>query len=650
MNDVLRDPWAQSTVNVGVYGCTRAGKTRFLFQLLHHWSQAGRILSQSPGVLTFLNTVQGEIDKHKGSMPTVATTPEMAVTVREGNSTAFQFIFRDLRGELLSSEIDDLDHVASLKRDGVLVHQVKKCDAFLFFFDPTSSEDPSRIERHHEREIKRARRFIEYILRERGNEHLPILFVVTHRDVWENDPRVGAMADQWLARVNEELRGLYESHLRRYCPESMTDLRLTSARVSSLQDNVEGVIEQVRRLVSDSRKFRAASRHQSAKILAAGILSLAFLALVGGWLVAREQPASTRSSRLAGWTPRTDPEAIRKLEDLERLLASHPPGTRLADAEQAARINRHMRWLASAMESRESSGSHGLSEATWKRMKDRWRETARLITAKAKVSRPSDLPKRVALLAKYLEELPESSLASEDLAEAQHSFWDLARSLVVEQIAEILTRRDAVRSPPSGTLGELISYLESQTQDVRNWTVAGAQARARLMEELRLSRTFCEMLSQGKYEVDLAVEQAALDGTDRRWRNIVLRSPGVPDQPSADGIHLRPDQESKGTVAFTTKQPSYRLTLGVGTPVVCDLAVLTDEKKWKRVHDFELTDQGKRGPLTVLGLPFARRSGDSVAVPLAWEGFRLDLRFSDLPPVPTLLWDAGALINAEKGP
>lgn len=652
MNDVATDPWAQSTVNVGVYGCTRAGKTRFLFQLLQGWSQAGRILSQSPGVLTFLNTVTREIDKHQGSMPTVSTTPDMAVTVREGNNTAFQFIFRDLRGELLSSELDDLDRISTLKRDGVLNQQVKKCDAFLFFFDPASSEDPHHVERHHEREIKRARRFIEYILRERGNEHLPIVFVQTHRDAWQQDPRLTAMATEWRTRVNEQLRSLYESHLRRYCPESLTDPLLTSVVVSSVQDNLDGVVDHVRRLVNDSRKFRAQSRNQSAKVLAAGILALAALVLIGGWLVGREEPPTSRSRASAALVPQNDDEAIRELLRFESTLARHPTGSQLAESEEAEKINHHLRWLNAVMQKDPESGANAnFSATTIERMRDRYQEAASLVAAKATATSKGDLAQRVPLVALYLAELPQQTSLSEELAESQMSFWAMARALIVEELAKILKRRDAVSSPPVATLRELILQFEQSVQDVQNWAVFGTQERSRLVEELRTSKTFCELLTEGAYDVTLTVEQAfagiGSEG-DPAWRNIVLRSPGVPDQPTKDGIHLRPGSERNGIVEFSTKQATYRVTLGLGTPVFCDLAELTEDQTWTRVHDFNLTTAAGPGVLAVLGLPLSRRDETAVRIESEWEGFHLALRISDLPSAPLLLWDSAELGQVEN--
>ena len=148
MIDQDKAPMSGLAINVGIYGCTKAGKTRFLFQLLNRWERTRRLLGQSEACQKFLANVESEIEKHDGSMPTVATTEGIKVKVRrDGNEAPLELVFRDLRGELLSGE---LDQIASLNRNGVIPTQVRQCDAFLFFFDPASSENPADIDKHHQ--------------------------------------------------------------------------------------------------------------------------------------------------------------------------------------------------------------------------------------------------------------------------------------------------------------------------------------------------------------------------------------------------------------------------------------------------------------------------------------------------------------------
>lgn len=140
MSDQDNSPANGEAINIGIYGCTKAGKTRFLFQLLSHWEQTRRLLGQSEICQKFLARVDEEIKTLGGSAPTAATTEGIRVKVRrDGNDPPLELVFRDLRGELLSGELDQID---SLNRNGVIPTQVRQCDAFLFSSIPQVQKTP----------------------------------------------------------------------------------------------------------------------------------------------------------------------------------------------------------------------------------------------------------------------------------------------------------------------------------------------------------------------------------------------------------------------------------------------------------------------------------------------------------------------------
>ena len=93
-------------INVGVYGCTAAGKTRFLFELLRAWERDRRLLTLSENCQRFLATVEVEVTRFSGSRGTTAPTEGIEVRVRGGEKDQpSDWVFRDLRGELLSDEV-----------------------------------------------------------------------------------------------------------------------------------------------------------------------------------------------------------------------------------------------------------------------------------------------------------------------------------------------------------------------------------------------------------------------------------------------------------------------------------------------------------------------------------------------------------------
>jgi hypothetical protein len=644
MIDQDKSPATNQAIHVGIYGCTKAGKTRFLFQLLNNWKAQDRLLPQSEQALAFLAQVRAEIEKHDGSMPTVATTEGIRVKVRrDGNESPLELIFRDLRGELLSGE---LDQIASLARDGAIPTQVRQCRAFLFFFDPTSSENPADIDTHYQREFKRATVFIEYVLKVRENRHLPIIFVLTHLDRWENDADIRAKADRWGGEVHAKLVELYDSALGRFHPKSIVDRSRTAFSVSSVgktpeaDRQLEKVVEQLNELVVDSAGHRRRLRKSGRYALLAGAVFLALLAIVPLLisLMGGSPPPPHGGDDRTKVSEMPEQEILANLDELDRMLKAHPRGTQLPSVEEAKKLNHHLRWLEQRLELN-SGGTIGLTEKSQQRMQSALDSLAKIVQERTEIKTyaPSVL---TPILAGYLEDLPDLTSTSPSLAAAQTRYWQLQRALVVEQVAGILKRRHEVASSPTDALGEVVSRLRAIEQEVGRCKVFGPQVRQDLVQEIQTAVTFCEDRKNSKtYPATfriVAASYASDNKVDLAWRSITLQSPGRPSDD--DGYGLEPIQKSDTELSFNSKQTAYQITLGLGAPVTFGLSVHDSATgAWRRLHEFDLTTE--QGPLAPLGLPFLRSDQAEVTKLLQWEGMELKLEFSGFPRVPTLLWD-----------
>lgn len=638
-------PTTGQAINVGIYGCTKAGKTRFLFQLLNGWERTRRLLGQSETCQKFLATVESEIEKHDGSMPTVATTEGIRVKVRrDGNDPPLELVFRDLRGELLSGE---LDQIASLNRNGVIPTQVRQCDAFLFFFDPASSENPADIDKHHQRELKRATMFIEYVLKVRENRHLPIIFVQTHLDRWENDANIRGKADRWINEVHAKLVELYDSGLRRFHPKTIVERSRTVFGISSVGNTpeadkrLEEVVDQLNEMVADSKSHQRRLRKSGLYTLIAGAVTLSMLPFVI-WLLSSmgsSPPTPKKGNDRITVAELPEQEIVTKLDDLDRMLKAHPPGKQLPSVEDAKKVNHHLRWLAQRLEP-DSGGTTGLSEKTMQRMRSALEALADVIQARAD-SDSHSLADLTPILGAYLEDLPDLASTSPDLAAVQARYWQFQRAYVVEQVASIIKRRHEVASPPIDTLGEVVSKLRGIEQEVGRCKVFGPHARQDLVQEIQTAATFCEDRKNSKsYAATLrvaSVSYASDKKVDLAWRAITLQSPG---QSSVD-YALEPNRKSDTELSYNTKRPSYQITLGLGVPVTSGVSVHDmAEDKWRKLHEFDLTSE--QGPLAPLGLPLLRQDQPEVTKLLRWEGMELKLEFSGFPRVPPLIWDAAA--------
>jgi hypothetical protein len=645
MTDRDNLPKSPESIDVGIYGCTKAGKTRFLFQLLSGWERDRRLLMRSETCHNFLATVEAQIKEWYNSAPTAATTRGITVKVHRDGEAPWELVLCDLRGELVA---DELDQITSLTREGIIPTLVQKCDGFLFFFDPACSED--NLDKHHQSELKRAELFIEYILGKRQNRYLPIVFVQTHLDLWEHDEGVRTRARQWAEQVNDKLRALYDTHLGRYHPVGLVDSSKTSIAISSIR-GVEGekVVERLYDLVRESRKFVADDRKKNRLAFWASVLFVLLLVAVavmtttaGG--AKRKPPGGNSGKPPAEWT---EPEVFSQLDDIEGLLRSHPRGTQLPSAEEAKKLNQHLRWMA-AMVARAEEGPRTplmLSEHTQTRIRANLNAAIELVVAKA-VAKDDDLVVRVPVMAAYLEDLQDLRSISENLGRAQSLFWTLQRLFMVKEIASVLKRRHEVASPATAALDEVILKLRSLEQDVGRCKVYNPQAREALVQEIKTAATFCEDRKNSKsYPATFRIVSAnfsAVGRADLACRLLTVESPGQP--PWAFGLY--PFRKNENELGFSNQKSSYPVKLGLGNSIVCGLFMQEGaDGGWRRLHDFNVLSE--QGPFTALGLPLLLPNNSTVMRQLQWEGYELKLEFSDFPPLPPLLCDS-AKVAKEK--
>lgn len=484
-------------------------------------------------------------------MPTAAITEGICVSVRrDAREHPWQFVFRDLRGELLT---DELPPDGDILRDGVVARQVQECDVFLFFFDPSSSENPADVDKHHQRELKRATNFIAYVLKTRENHHLPIIFVQTHLDRWENDTLIRARAESWTSEVHSKLVDLYDAGLRRIHPKSIVDRSRVFFAVSSIGNSqdadarLDRVVEHLNDLVADSVAHRRRLGKTGRRLLIAGfaIVALFFVGLLllhsfGTTLI----PPTTAGGRPTIATM-SEREIIAKLDKLESLLSTLPRGTQLPTVEEAKALNDQLKWLAQRLEPN-SGGMTELSEETQQRMRSAFDDASKRLLEKA-TSDAIPHAELTEVLRESLTDLPDLGPMSASFAEVQSRYWKLQRAYVVEQIASVLRRRSEVASPPIDALVEAISKLREFEQEVRRSKVFGPTARQELTQEIQTAATFCEdRKKSGSYPIVVRVASAA-DSSKRQadlaLRNLTLLSPGRNDWLSRDGVVLVPNNE-----------------------------------------------------------------------------------------------------------
>jgi len=642
----------ESELKIGVYGRTAAGKTRFLYELLHHWETDRCFLSRTPTCNEFLQRASSQIEKHGGTKATEPTASQEGISVsvqRPDDDRPVGFTFRDLRGELLEGEIDNLE---SLKRDGLIPQQVAQCDAFLFFFDPTSWERPTQLAKHHARELRRAEMFIEYVLSTRQNKFLPIVFVVTRLDEWEEDETIGQLTEDWLRKAHERLQGRYETHLAPHFPTILVDKDHTCCRISALRSgSLNGVVEKATTLVEECDKFRRKDRRRTLYIGAAAAVFLVIVCFVGGFLLVQEGASDPISGNSSGSGAdrvtigeQTETDIAKHLEEIEKLLSVHPRDPELVTEDDAKAMNGHLKWL---MLTATTQGVQ-MDESTRGELSQTIDTIASAISRQASQA-DGDYEQAVLIIGEYLDGVADASSFSEPLSKSQQEYWTLARSAVSHELGGIMARRHRLGSSSQECLKDIIETLKTQEVEVEQANVFGPSPRKNLLEAIRTAQDFCEDRSKtGAYGVTMRIVLARLQGDGLLMlapHAITIQSSGM----APVDFSLTPSRVDESNVHFSSKSTSFDLEVGIGDSLLCTVSSYDrTEKTWSEKERFELI-QGDVGPFSAIGMPLLRTNRSDVTKQLQKNGYQIKLEFSKFPSVPRLLWEAAEYSSLGEG-
>jgi len=633
-------------INIGIYGHTGAGKTRFLFELLEGWSRSGKILSRSANCEQFLTDVRKEIKQFKKPRPTPDNVEQISVqVVLQDGKEPIQLVFRDLPGEMLSRELDK----DQLDAEGKIPSQVKHCDAFLFFFDPGSRERKHHLERHHEDELRRAGKFVEYVLQTRENAYLPIVFVQTHRDVWENDSEITQKAEKWQSEANALVKRLYSEYLKHHFPELLCDARKTQHAISSIRGReVERPIQAAVELAHAARSFLAKDKNRAIKwcaLVGSGVLVFCLFLIL---FIVYSGPDVGQVKQTAQPVPQNEHEAERALDNWEQVRKNHPLGRHLPDRKGAEEVNRYLRWLTEFMEgiNDDSSAYGGWSRKTRKRLESAWREAVALIGDKMKVDN-SLSPDEIDVLAQYLKEIPAKPLTTQ-IGGLQDKFWEIARKCVVERTAEVLKRRRKIASKPNDTIEEAHKTLHALLDRMTQYKVGLVNAGEKTIDDLRTAVTlFEDIKNRGTYSVSFSIVEASLDSDNKHghgWLLIRILSPN--QKPFS--ILLEPHKKGESKWELKSRQPTYEVDLGLGPPLKCELFVSGSPEKWTPVHEFDVLHDLPKISLADVGLNLVLRDRAHVESKLSGAGYALTVSFTPRAKIPDLIWEAVQLSMEEK--
>lgn len=631
----------ETKIKIGIYGRTQAGKTRYLFELLRHWETERYVLSQSRSCQDFLRSCCSQIESSGGTTPTSVAVglsqEDLTVTVHYPTASApLTFTFRDLRGELLEGEIDNLE---SLKRDGLISQQVTQCDCFLFFFDPTSWEDPKQLKQHHDRELRRAEMFVEYVLSTRQNKFLPILFLATRLDEWESREDIWQHSEAWLCKVHEKLKQLYHRYLAPHFPAKLIDrdetcLRVTVHRPKILDENVDKIV----RLVGECRKFHQRDKKLTQRVgIAASITIFTFL-LVGLLLLllpsATQDDSSTSKADRQQISKLSDDDINRKLEEINDFLTTYRTGSLQISPDDAKALNDYVTWLVLAINTGRASRLEDVRPEMLESLESVASTIARYIATIKTVDEES-----LSLIETLLSDVGDVTTVSPPLSQLQSRFWELKQLAISERLGSTMAQRDQIGSTPSECLKDLIDILNKEESQVERVNVFGSTSKKDLLELIRTARAFCmDRRTTGKYSAKMRILSAKLatkTASQPEPHAITISSNGAP---SLD-FSLTPEQINERLITFSPKRTSFNIELGLGRSLVCTISSYNQaDRKWTEKERVELSHG--TAPFISIGMPLHRPTAMNITKVVRNDAYEIMIEFYDLARVPLLLSNA----------
>lgn len=252
-----------SKIRIGVYGASGSGKTSFFYHLVK-----GNALPVAPGS-KLAQFMAAATAPNGGVIPTTSPFDNVSMKIDR-----VVFETGDWKGEQLAQAVDRLDLERRRGRSrNLVVRQIARSDVFFFFYDPTGpgSGDVGGAQKHHNTELLRAKRLIDYILESRQNRLLPILFILGHQDQVRLEPERVRMMEKWIHEVDQYVEESFSQFLLGYYPRPLARKEniihhVTATAAGNPNDLLE-VMESAHSLIVSAAQFRERDRRRSFRLV-----------------------------------------------------------------------------------------------------------------------------------------------------------------------------------------------------------------------------------------------------------------------------------------------------------------------------------------------------------------------------------------------
>jgi hypothetical protein len=528
--------------------------------------------------------------------------------------------FCDLRGELLEIEMDaDLDE---LSREKSIPKQVRECDVFLFFFDPSSWDVPSDLHKHHKQELERAKSLIEYVLKQRQNKFLPIVFVITRLDEWESKIDVCSALDTWLKKISEIIQDLYNEVLEGHYPPDLVNLGQIHKNTSAEREgSVTEVIEQSNHLLIESEKYRRKDKGCIMKLVGVGIASVFVVALVSIAIFIFSDPTETG--------PNPPPPKSLDLSLILESLSEYPNTPANVVIDDAKNVNKWLHWLV----------KNKAAEGSKPRYQDAIKDISKIVVSQS-LRKDENYELACELMEQYLKEIRDGSGISKALHDAQIAYWSTKEKNIVSDLGKKLTLLSQVEFNAEDCLGDFITMLAEQIGEIEQVKVFGTDKKDLVLDEIKiLNKFFAFRLENKTYPMIFEILSAKRnDKEPKNISQIKFYSGSLKNNRSSYILRPKPNShEYEGEVLGM----SFRMQVGLGRSVVCGIREYSNED-WEKKASVTISTK-RDDNFWAIGMPLMKVGlKNELEIKFKDNAYYsvVKVKFTNVQKVPQLLLDA----------
>lgn len=643
-------------IRLGIYGAGASGKTSFFRRLVD-----GNALPVAPGsrLAQFMNATMGADGR---IVPTTTAFDNMEIRI---DRTVFEL--GDWQGEALSEADDRLDME---RRHGwsrnLVARQVRRSDAFFFFFDPSGQAADGRLQKHHNEELLRAKQLIDYILESRQNRLLPLMFILSHDDRVRKEPELLRMTDDWINEVDDYIQESYAQVLNGYYPRSLVRKENIFNRVSTTTpqhgEDLLNVMEKTAFLVQIAEQFRQRDWKRSIRLLILFIICTLLVLLVP--LVFLSSPTAQKI------LSRVKTQAAPVLENLPSLPGTGSGQTDFAetlrilespqelDLRTASMLNMSLFHLMKRLNELEDTNQTGTEEYAQKL--ELWQKSFSVV--EKRFDRPDPLATdrdRLGRFGNLLMMLTDSlSRETPSLENTLQKYWLLYRQTLISEIRVELAVYRGANIPSRQLLRDIRNKLDKAFSEVSESKVRGISVRKTLLDSKDLNRKD-ELLRDIRktymacgyyvetYPVNIKIQSVTYQSEtpiDRDYHYRVRFFGGGERKDESIDLTISSGFESDVSCTFLPSRKDFTVNFILDHPL--QVAVQRKHRgnagDWERVDGWEISSVELPDPsLKLLGLDFYMRyeNDKNTSYIPEGQGFRLQLQIRRPRSVPELLWE-----------